>query len=91
MATWQPLGKLVLVRLHKTGSALQLDTSDINYNGLATVLDIGPEVAAPVAVGDVVMLNGPQTIIAHKELGEDIALCPSPVLLARRVEEEVQH
>lgn len=84
--SWQPVGKLVLVRLHFTGSALDLSGSDIRYNGLADVLAVGPDVTG-LHVGAVVMLNGPQGIIAHKELGENVALVPSALVLAQQVDE----
>lgn len=85
---WQPLGNFVLVRLHKRGSNLEL-SAEVSYNGLADVLAVGRTVDAPIKVGDVVMLNGPAGIIAHKELGEDVALVAGPLLLAKRVEDEV--
>jgi hypothetical protein len=88
--SWKPLSKLVLVRLHKRGSSLDLSASEVSYNGyngLATVLAVGPGRTVeegPLAEGDVVMLNGPQGIIAHKELGEDVALVAGPLVLAKR-------
>lgn len=89
---WSPLGKFLLVKLHTTGSVIEIQ-GEGNYNGLATVLAVGPEAGAQVVVGDVVLLNGPQGLIAHKDLGEHIALVAAPLVLARRVEEkvEVQH
>ena len=85
MSNWKPLGKMVLVKLHTVGSALEI-VGDEKYNSLATVLAIG-ESAEGLLVGDVVLLNGPQGIIAHPELGEHIALVAGPLVLARRVEE----
>lgn len=86
MANWRPYGKLVLVELHKRGSALDLSASDVSYNGLATIVGVGPDVVG-LNVGEVVMVNGPQGIVAHKELGEDRALIPAPLVLAVRLEE----
>jgi hypothetical protein len=85
MSNWKPLGKMVLVKLHTVGSALEI-VGDEKYNGLATVIAAADEVAG-VKPGDVVMLNGPQGIIAHPDLGEHIALVAGPLVLARRVEE----
>jgi co-chaperonin GroES (HSP10) len=84
--SWKPLGKYVLVELHKRGSTLEL-SAEVSYNGLATVLAVGPGRLVedgPLEVGDVVMLNGPQGLIAHKELGEDVALVAGPLVLAKR-------
>lgn len=86
---WQPLNKFLLVKLHTTGSVIEIQ-GEGKYNGLATVLGVGPEVDGPVVEGDVVMLNGPQGILAHPELGEHIAIVAAPLVLARQVE-EVQH
>ncbi len=80
---WIPLGKYVLVHLHKRGSDLVLG-DDVAYNGLADVIAVGREVEQEVNVGDVVILNGPQGLIAHKELGDDIALVAAPLVLAKR-------
>ena len=86
---WKPLGKFVLVRWHRRGSALDLSSSEVVYNGLATVIAVGAEVVG-VSVGDVVMLGQSASLISHKEFGEeDIALVPAPLLLA--VREEAQH
>lgn len=88
---WKPLGKFVLVRLHTQGSSLLLE-GDVQYNGLGDVLAVVPGAdGGEIAVGDVVLLNGPQGLIAHKELGEHIALVAGPLVLARRIEEEVSH
>lgn len=84
--SWRPLGKFVLVRLHTTGSVLDLSNSDIRYNGLGEVIGVGADVEG-VSVGDTVLLNGPQGIIAHEQLGEHIGLVAAPLVLARRVEE----
>lgn len=81
--SWKPLGKYVLVELHKRGSALEL-SAEVSYNGLATVLAVGEAVDTPLAAGDVVVLNGPQGIIAHKEFGEDVALVAQAFVLAKR-------
>lgn len=90
MANWVPLGKYVLVRLHTKGSALLLE-GDVQYNGLGEVLGVGADVEG-VSVGDTVLLNGPQGLIAHAELGEHVALVAGPLVLAKRVEAvEVQH
>jgi hypothetical protein len=89
MAAWKPLGKMILVRLQTVGSALEI-VGDEKYNGLATVIAVGDgfgDTVGPPRVGDVVLLNGPQGIIAHPELGEHIALVAGPLVLARRVEE----
>lgn len=84
---WQPLGKYVLVRLHTKGSQLLLE-GDVQYNGLGEVLEVGPEVEH-VQVGDTVLLNGPQGLIAHVELGEHVALVAAPFVLAVQVAEPV--
>lgn len=92
MSNWKPLGKLVLVRLHKRGSALDLSSSDVSYNGLATVLAVGPGRSiedGELREGDTVMLNGPAGIIAHSELGEDVALVSGPLVLAVQAAEPV--
>ena len=86
VANWKPYGKLVLVELHKRGSALDLSASEVTYNGLATIVAVGPDVVG-LNVGEVVMVNGPQGIVAHKELGENRALIPAPLVLAVRLEE----
>ena len=88
MMAWVPLGKMVLVRLQKRGSALDLSGTDASYNGLGDVIGVGREVEQEIAVGDTVIVNGPQGLIAHAELGEDIALIPAPLVLARREEKE---
>ena len=82
---WTPTGKLVMIRLHTTGSTLLLEGSDIQYNGLAEVLAIGDQVTT-VQVGDEVVINGPAGIISHKELGEHIGLIPEPLVLAKRTD-----
>ena len=33
--------------------------------------------------GDVVLVNGPQGLIHHKQFGEDVALVAAPLLLAQ--------
>lgn len=81
---WEPSGNYLLIRLHKIGSGLTIVGNEA-YNGLATVLDIGPKVEAPIVKGDVILINGPAGIIAHKELGEDVALVAAPLVLARQV------
>lgn len=90
--SWEPAGNFLLVRLHTTGSMIEIQ-GEGKYNGLATVLGVGPKVDAPIVTGDVVMLNGPQGILAHPELGEHIAVVAAPLVLARQVEDkpEVQH
>lgn len=84
---WKPVGKMVLIKLHTKGSVLDLSGSDVQYNGLADVLGVGENVEQSILVGDTVMINGPQGIIAHSELGEHIALIPAALVLAKRANE----
>jgi hypothetical protein len=84
---WQPLGKMILVRLHTRGSALEL-AGDVQYNSLADVIGVGREVEQEIDPGDVVMINGPQGVVAHKELGEHVALVPAALVLAKRTGRE---
>ena len=89
--SWKPVGSLVLVKMHTVGSVL-LTPGGPQYNGLATVLGVGPKVEG-IAVGDIVMLNGsvgPQAFIADKEhLGEDVAFVTAPLVLAVQVPDAV--
>jgi hypothetical protein len=87
MSQWKPIGRFVLVRLRKAGSVIDIQ-GEGKYNGLAEVLAIGPDVAE-VAVGDTVLLNGPQGVISHREFGEDDALVAAPLLLAKWQEKQV--
>ena len=64
--SWIPLGKFVLVRLHKRGSDLVLG-DEVAYNGLADVIAVGREVEQEVSVGDVVILEWPAG--AHRPQG----------------------
>lgn len=82
MTTWIPLGKLVLVRLHTRGSVIALSDA-VRYSGLATVIAVGQEVTGLVT-GDIVIINGPNGIVAHEELGEHVAVVPSAIILTKR-------
>ena len=82
--SWEPSGNYLLVRLHTTGSVLELG-EDSKYKASADVLGVGPDVRGPFVVGDVVLLNAAQGLIGHKELGEGIALVAAPLVLARQV------
>lgn len=82
--SWQPVGKLVMVKLHRQQSLLDLSPSaEVVYKTTGDVLAVGPEVVG-VAVGDVVLLNGQQGAIGSRELGEDVALVAAPLILAKR-------
>ena len=87
MRKFQAVGKYILVKLHTVGSNLEIVGSE-KYNGLATVLSVGNEVDGPIVEGNVIMLNGPQGILAHPELGEGVAIVAAPLVLARQVGEE---
>jgi len=87
-SSWEPSGNFLLVRLHTAGSKLEI-VGEGKYNGLATVLGVGPLVTLPIVVGDVVMLNGPQGILAHPQLGEHTVLVAAPLVLARQVADVV--
>jgi hypothetical protein len=81
---WKPLGKYVLVELHRQPSALDLSVSrGVRYKTTADVLAVGPDIAG-LEAGDVVLLNGEQGAIGSRELGEHLALIPLPLILARR-------
>lgn len=86
MAAYQPLGKFLLVRLHRVETSLVVVGEDAQYKSTADVLEVGPAVEGPVVKGDVVLLNAAQGLIGHKELGEGVALIAEPLVLARRVE-----
>ena len=83
---FEPLGRFVLVRLKTTGSVIEIQ-GEGKYNGLAEVLAVGPDVRE-VAVGDTVLLNGPQGVISHPSFGEHVALVAAPLLLALARESE---
>lgn len=85
MAAYQPLGKFLLVKLHRVETSLVVVGEDAQYKSSAEVLAVGPEVDGPIVPGDVVLLNPNQGVIGHKELGEGVALVPAPLVLARQV------
>lgn len=79
---WKPIGKFVLVRLHRAESLLDLSVSkEVVYKTTGDVIAVGPEVIG-VDPGDVVLLNGSQGAIGSRELGDDMALIPLPLILA---------
>lgn len=86
MAAYQPLGKFLLVKLHRVETSLVVVGEDAQYKASADVLEVGPAVEGPVVKGDVVLLNAAQGLIGHKELGDGVALIAEPLVLARRVE-----
>lgn len=84
MMAWKPLGKFVLVKLHRQSSLLDLSPSkEVHYKTTADVVAVGPDVEG-VNPGDVLLLNGAQGAIGSTELGEDMALVAAPLLLAKR-------
>jgi len=86
MANYQPLGKFLLVKLHRVETSLVVVGEDAQYKSSADVIAVGPNVEGPIVEGDVVLLNAAQGLIGHKELGEGVALIAEPLVLARRVE-----
>ena len=82
MTDWKPMGNFVIVELHRRESTLELQGEAV-YDGLGTVLAVGPKVEG-LSVGDTVIANGTQGLIGHKALGEHLAIVPQALLLARR-------
>lgn len=80
---WQPVGKYALVKLHRQDSRLDLSPSAVKYKTTADVVAVGPD-AVGIEPGDVVLLNGDQGAIGSRELGEDMALIPVPLILAKQ-------
>lgn len=83
--SWKPVGRMVLVKLNTTGSALVLGDS-VKYDHTGVVLGVGALVEE-IAVGDTIIINGPGGVVSDPKLGEDTVLLPSAIVLAKRVDE----
>lgn len=86
MEIWKPYGRLVKVELDRADTGLEI-VGDAKYKVTGRVIGVGDEVVG-IHVGDRVLLNGAQGILANEAvLGPGVVLVGAPLILAIDVRE----